>query len=49
VFAAVLTSWLVFVRVLVVEWLAGGVPQWAEVREISVGALRGAVAGLLDG
>jgi AcrR family transcriptional regulator len=27
---------------------AGGVPHQAEVREISVGAMRGALVGLLD-
>ncbi len=47
VLATVLTSWLVFVRVLVVDWLAEEAVTRAEVREISLGAARGALGDLL--
>lgn len=47
VFAAVLAGWLVFVRVLVVDWLADRALRRADVRAISVGALRGALGDLL--
>jgi AcrR family transcriptional regulator len=41
--ASVLTSWLLFVRVLTVDWLTDGTPSREELRAISVGALFGAL------
>jgi AcrR family transcriptional regulator len=47
VLAAVLTSWLVFVRVLVIEWLADDAVTRDELNDICLGAARGALGGLL--
>jgi hypothetical protein len=46
VLASVLTGWLVFVRVLVVDWLTNQTFDRAELRDISVGALLGALGDL---
>jgi hypothetical protein len=43
VLASVLTAWLVFVRALVVDWLADRTVARNELRAISVGALMGAL------
>lgn len=43
VLAAVLTGWLVFVRALVVDWLTNDTLDRAELRDISIGALMGAL------
>ena len=43
VLASVLTGWLVFVRVLVIDWLTNHTVDRSELREICVGALLGAV------
>ncbi|WP_433384366.1 TetR/AcrR family transcriptional regulator [Actinoplanes sp. CA-142083] len=48
VLAAVLTSWLVFVRVLVVDWLANDSVTRDELNDICVGAARGALGDLLE-
>jgi AcrR family transcriptional regulator len=45
--ASVLTSWLMFVRVLVVDWLAGGAFTRDELREACLGAARGALGDLI--
>lgn len=47
VLASVLTSWLVFVRVLVVDWLADEAVTRDELREICLGAARGALGDLI--
>jgi AcrR family transcriptional regulator len=47
VLAAVLTSWLVFVRVLVVDWLADDSLTRAELDAVCLGAARGALGELL--
>jgi AcrR family transcriptional regulator len=46
VLASVLTGWLVFVRVLVVDWLTSGTFSRTELRDICVGALLGALGDL---
>jgi AcrR family transcriptional regulator len=46
VLAAVLTAWLVFVRVLVLDWLAGAPLDRPRLRDICVGALTGALGDL---
>ncbi|WP_067810011.1 TetR/AcrR family transcriptional regulator [Nocardia beijingensis] len=46
--SAILTSWLTFVRVLTVEWLEHGTPTRAQMREISLGALLGALGPVID-
>ncbi|MEU3371178.1 TetR/AcrR family transcriptional regulator [Streptomyces sp. NPDC006660] len=45
---ATLTSWLVFVRALCVEWLDGEPFTRAELHAMSVGALRGALGAVTD-
>ncbi|MBB5119404.1 TetR family transcriptional regulator [Streptomyces eurocidicus] len=45
--SAVLMSWLVFVRTLTVDWLANGTCSRAELRDVCVGALLGALAPVL--
>jgi hypothetical protein len=51
VVSAVLTSWLAFVRVLCVDWLANRTFTRIELRGICLGALRGALGDVsnLDG
>ncbi|MER7949459.1 helix-turn-helix domain-containing protein [Streptomyces sp. NPDC096079] len=44
----VLTSWLVFVRVLCVDWLTHETCTRAELRDVCVGAVVGALRPLLD-
>ncbi|MFE4873221.1 TetR/AcrR family transcriptional regulator [Streptomyces sp. NPDC056682] len=46
--SAVLTSWLVFVRVLCVDWLVNETFSRAELHDMSVGALRGALGAVTD-
>ncbi|MER7449862.1 hypothetical protein ABTW96_06190 [Nocardia beijingensis] len=46
--SAILTSWLTFVRVLTVEWLEHGTPTRAQMREIALGALLGALGPVID-
>ncbi|MBF6464172.1 TetR/AcrR family transcriptional regulator [Nocardia beijingensis] len=46
--SAILTSWLTFVRVLTVDWLEHGTPTRAQMREISLGALLGALRPVID-
>ncbi|MEU6830251.1 helix-turn-helix domain-containing protein [Nocardia beijingensis] len=46
--SAILTSWLTFVRMLTVEWLEHGTPTRAQMREISLGALLGALDPVID-
>ncbi|GAA0381201.1 TetR/AcrR family transcriptional regulator [Streptomyces blastmyceticus] len=46
--SAALTSWLVFVRALCVEWLTNEAFSRAELHAMSVGALRGALAAVTD-
>ncbi|BDT96850.1 putative TetR-family transcriptional regulator [Nocardia sputorum] len=46
--SAILTSWLTFVRVLTVDWLEHGTPARAQMREISLGALLGALRPVID-
>ncbi len=45
--SAVLTSWLMFVRVLVVDWLTDGAFTRDELREACLGAARGALGDLV--
>ncbi|TDQ04170.1 TetR/AcrR family transcriptional regulator [Labedaea rhizosphaerae] len=42
--SSVLTGWLVFVRTLCVDWLSGAAYSQAELREVCLGALWGALA-----
>ncbi|MFF0741654.1 TetR/AcrR family transcriptional regulator [Streptomyces sp. NPDC004111] len=44
----VIKSWLVFVQVLCVDWLMEETCTRTELRDVSLGALRGALAPLLD-
>ncbi|MEU2124161.1 TetR/AcrR family transcriptional regulator [Nocardia niwae] len=46
--SAILMSWLTFVRVLTVDWLEHGAPTRAQMREISLGALLGALRPVID-
>jgi hypothetical protein len=46
VLASVLTGWLVFVRVLVIDWLTSSTLSRTELRDICVGALLGALGDL---
>ncbi|MFJ2766329.1 TetR/AcrR family transcriptional regulator [Streptomyces sp. NPDC087300] len=46
--ASALTSWLVFVRVLCVDWLTNESFTRAELHAMSVGALKGALGAVLD-
>ncbi|WKK24487.1 TetR/AcrR family transcriptional regulator [Streptomyces olivoreticuli] len=46
--SAALTSWLVFVRALCVEWLTNEAFSRTELHAMSVGALRGALAAVTD-
>ncbi|MFI1179762.1 TetR/AcrR family transcriptional regulator [Streptomyces sp. NPDC020799] len=46
--SAALTSWLVFVRALCVEWLSGEAFSRAELHDMCVGALRGALGAVTD-
>ncbi|MEV6670017.1 TetR/AcrR family transcriptional regulator [Streptomyces sp. NPDC051162] len=46
--SAALTSWLVFVRALCVEWLSGEVVSRTELHAMCVGALRGALGAVMD-
>ncbi|MDG4865441.1 TetR/AcrR family transcriptional regulator [Streptomyces sp. T-3] len=46
--SAALTSWLVFVRSLCLEWLASDTFSRAELHAMSVGALRGALGAVTD-
>lgn len=46
--SAVLMSWLVFVRILCVEWLASQTFSRTELRDICTGALLGALAPITD-
>ncbi|MFJ7958132.1 TetR/AcrR family transcriptional regulator [Streptomyces sp. NPDC096319] len=46
--SGVLTSWLVFVRVLCVDWLTHETCTRAELRDVCVGAVVGALRPLLD-
>lgn len=46
--SAALTSWLVFVRALCVEWLSDETISRAELHAMCVGALRGALAAVMD-
>ncbi|WP_327357007.1 TetR/AcrR family transcriptional regulator [Streptomyces sp. NBC_01304] len=46
--SAALTSWLVFVRSLCVEWLANDTFSRAELHAMSIGALRGALGAVTD-
>ena len=46
VLASVLTAWLVFVRVLVVEWLTDRAFDRTELRDVCVGALTGALGDI---
>ncbi|GAA3079700.1 TetR/AcrR family transcriptional regulator [Streptomyces olivoverticillatus] len=48
VVSAALTSWLVFVRALCVDWLANGTFTRAELHAMSVGALRGTLGAVTD-
>ncbi|MBU2666613.1 hypothetical protein KOI35_24190 [Actinoplanes bogorensis] len=43
VLASVLTSWLLFVRTMVIDWLADGALTRDELTKISLGAIRGAL------
>lgn len=42
--SAILMSWLVFVRVITVEWLANGAFSRTELRSVCIGALQGALS-----
>ncbi|MFI6054335.1 TetR/AcrR family transcriptional regulator [Streptomyces violascens] len=46
--SAVLTSWLVFVRALCVDWLTNEAFSRAELHDMSVGALLGALGAVTD-
>ncbi|MGW2231870.1 TetR/AcrR family transcriptional regulator [Streptomyces formicae] len=46
--SSALTSWLVFVRVLCVDWLTNESFTRAELHAMSVGALKGALGAVLD-
>jgi AcrR family transcriptional regulator len=46
--SAALLSWLVFVRVICVEWLVHETFSRIELRDMCVGALRGALAAVVD-
>src|SRR5262249_11250701 len=46
VLASVSTGWLVFVRVLVIDWLAGPTFSRIQLRDICVGALMGALGDI---
>ncbi|ATL25229.1 TetR/AcrR family transcriptional regulator [Streptomyces formicae] len=46
--SSALTSWLVFVRVLCVDWLTNESFTRAELHTMSVGALKGALGAVLD-
>ncbi|MDT0450778.1 TetR/AcrR family transcriptional regulator [Streptomyces hesseae] len=48
VVSAALTSWLVFVRALCVEWLANETFSRTELHDMCVGALRGALGAVTD-
>jgi AcrR family transcriptional regulator len=46
--ASVVTSWLVFVRVLCLDWLENGTITRAQLRDICLGALWGALAPVMS-
>jgi hypothetical protein len=47
--ASVIMSWLVFVRILCVDWLTTPTCSRTEIREACLGALTGALDGLSAG